>query len=462
MSKYKGKRVLVVGFGLSGVAVAKYMSKQGAKVTVTDAKQRTELMDSINACADLKIEYELGKHNNKTFHTAELIVVSPGVPLNIKPLEEAREKNVPIVSEIDLAAACLNEPVIAVTGTNGKTTTTMLIGEMFKAASKPVYVGGNIGKPLLDYANGDTEPKYDAVVAELSSFQLELSERLVPAVAVFTNLEEDHLDRYPDMAAYTAAKKRLLSVCDRNSYVVLNYDCPNVSKFAEGTAAKLIWFTKQDPISIGGTFAEQFCGAYYRPATRQIITKLNGKEEAYDLTQWKLFGEHNRENLMAAICAARTMGVPQKAIQAVVNSFKGVPHRIEFIRKKDGVFFFNDSKGTNVMSVKRSLAAFNSNSIILIAGGKDKNMDFTPLVDLVRTKCKILILLGEAKEKINRAIGDFAETYLVGTFEEAVLLSYQKSRSGDIILLSPGCSSHDMFRNYEERGEYFRKLVNQL
>jgi UDP-N-acetylmuramoylalanine--D-glutamate ligase len=213
---------------------------------------------------------------------------------------------------------------------------------------------------------------------------------------------------------------------------------------------------------VGGAFAEQFSGAYYRAATKQVISKINGKEESYDLAQWKLFGEHSRENLMAAICVARTMGVPQKDIQTVINTFKGVAHRIEFIRKKDGVFFFNDSKGTNVMSVKRSLAAFNSNSIILIAGGKDKNMDFAPLVDLVQKKCKILILLGEAKEKINRAIGDFSETYLVGTFEEAVLLSYQKSRSGDIILLSPGCASYDMFRNYEERGEYFRKLVTQL
>jgi UDP-N-acetylmuramoylalanine--D-glutamate ligase len=175
-----------------------------------------------------------------------------------------------------------------------------------------------------------------------------------------------------------------------------------------------------------------------------------------------LFGEHNRENLMAAICAARTMGVSQKAIQAVINSFKGVAHRLEFIRKKDGVYFFNDSKGTNVMSVQRSLSAFNSNSIILIAGGKDKNMDYSPLVPLVQSKCKILILLGEAKEKMNRAIGDFAETYLVGTFEEAVLLAYQKSRSGDIVMLSPACSSYDMFRNFEERGTYFKKLVNEL
>lgn len=459
MSKYKGKRVLVVGFGKSGVAVARYMARQGAKVTVTDMKQKSELSESVNICADLKIEYELGRHSSKAFTTAELIVVSPGVPLNIKPLDEAREAKVPVTNEIELAASALKEPLIAVTGTNGKTTTTTMIGEIFAADGKTAYVGGNIGKPLLDYITENQ--KAEVVVAEVSSFQLELTQRLIPAVALFTNLEEDHLDRYSDMESYTQAKKRLLSACDKNSFVVLNYDNPNVARFAGENPGKLIWFTKKNPIQVGGPFAEQFVGVYYDSATKRIVEKITGKDESYDLSQFRLFGDHNKENLMAAICAARVMGVSPKAIQSVIASFKGVPHRLEFVRRKDGVFFFNDSKGTNVMSVQRSLAAF-SNPIILIAGGKDKNMDFSPLATLVRSKCKILILVGEAKEKINRAIGDFAETYLVGTFEEAVLLAYQKSRSGDIILLSPGCASYDMFRNYEERGDYFKKLVNQL
>jgi len=460
MSKYKGKRVLVVGFGRSGVAVARYMCKQGAKVTVTDMKQKSELSESVNTCGDCKIEYEFGRHSSKTFTTAELIVVSPGVPLNIKPLEEAKEAKVPITNEIELAASALKEPLIAVTGTNGKTTTTTLIGEMFKADGKNAYVGGNIGKPLLDYFTDNH--KCDVVIAELSSFQLELTQRLIPAVAVFTNLEEDHLDRYPDMESYVIAKKRLLTACDKNSYVVLNHDSRVIANFSNDNPGKLIWFTKKNPITVGGDFSEQFLGVYYSAnPNRQIISKMTGKDEVYDLSQFRLFGEHNRENLMAAICAARAVGVSPKAIQTVINTFKGVPHRLEFVRKKDGVFFFNDSKGTNVMSVQRSLASFN-NPIILIAGGKDKGMDFAPLADLVKEKCKILILLGEAKEKINRAIGDFAETYLVGTFEEAILLAYQKSRSGDIILLSPGCASYDMFRNYEERGDYFKKLVAQL
>ena len=460
MSKYMGKRVLVVGFGLSGVAAAKYMIKQGAKVTVTDQKQRNVLAESLAACEDLKIEYELGKHNPKTFEVAELIIVSPGVPLNIKPLEESRQKGVPVISEVELAAQALKEPLIGITGTNGKTTVTTLIGEMFKADNKAAYVGGNIGKPLLNYVTEGQ--KADVVVAELSSFQLEMIEKLVPAVAIFTNLEEDHLDRYPDMQSYIAAKKRLLKACDRNSYVILNYDDPTIASFADECQGKLMWFTRHNPMKIGGEFAERFCGAYYNQAAKQLVVKITGKEEIYDLASFKLFGDHNKENVLAAMLAARIMGVSEKAVQHVINTFRGVAHRLEFVRKKDGVFFFNDSKGTNVMSVKRSLASFSQNPIILIAGGKDKNMDYTPLQDLVRKKCKILILLGEAKEKINRALGDHAETFLVGTFEEAIMLASQKSRAGDIILLSPGCSSFDMFRNFEERGDYFKKLVSQL
>ncbi len=460
MSKYKGKRVLVVGFGLSGVAVARYMSKQGAKVMVTDMKQKTELMESVNACEDLKLEYELGRHNSKSFTTAELIVVSPGVPLNSKPIEEAIEARVPITNEIELAASAIKEPLIAVTGTNGKTTTTTLIGEILKADGKLPYVGGNIGKPLLDYVTDGQKANY--VVAELSSFQLELTQRLIPAVAVFTNLEEDHLDRYPDMHSYSQAKKKLLQACDRNSFVVLNYDDANVAAFAQETPGKIMWFTKKNPLTVSGEFAENFVGAYFDAAGKRIVAKINGKEEIYSTVDFRLFGDHNKENLMAAICTARAIGVNPAAIQHVIGAFKGVAHRLEFVRKKDGVYFFNDSKGTNVMSVQRSLSSFLHSPVILIAGGKDKNQDFSPLAELVKKKCKVVIVLGEAKEKVNRAIGDYAETYLVGTFEEAVLLAFQKSRSGDVVLLSPGCASYDMFRNYEERGDYFKKLVNQL
>ena len=458
MSKYKDKKVLVVGFGLSGVAAARYLCKQGAKVTVTDSQDKVQLAASMDACVDLPIEYDLGRHQSKTFLQADFIVVSPGVPLTIRPLEEAKESRIPILSEIELAIREIESPLVVVTGTNGKTTTTALIGEMFKVDQKEVFVGGNIGKPLTDFLNEGLVA--DAVVAELSSFQLELTDQLKPKVAVFTNIEEDHLDRYPDMESYIRAKKQLLSACGNDSFIVLNQDNQTVSSFDAEKKGKTLWFSKKIPTQAS---LPHFQGAYYDSRVRKIFFRLgNDALETYDLTAFKLFGEHNRENLLAAICAARAMGVGAQSIQKVISTFPGVPHRLEYIRKKDGVFFFNDSKGTNVGSVKRSLESFPSNPIILIAGGKDKNSDFTSLTEIVRTRCKILVLVGEAKEKINRALGDFAETYLVGTFEEAVLLSYQKSRRGDIVLLSPGCASYDMFKNFEERGNYFKKLVAQL
>ena len=461
MSKFKGKKVLVVGCGTSGVASSKFLVKQGARVMISDSKQRTELAEPLKELGDLKVEFEFGGHTERSFMGAELIVVSPGVNTqNHSFLQMAKAKGTQITSEIELAIGELEQPLIAITGTNGKSTVTLLTGEMFKADQKPAFIGGNFGTPLIEYIT-QGQPGHVAV-CELSSYQLELTEKMVPAVAIFTNIDQDHLDRYGTMENYTAAKKKLLKVCDRNSWVILNYDDPVLQGFANECHGKLVWFTMKNPLDIGGEFAEKFFGAYYDATKNVIVTKVTGKEEVYPLEGFKLFGDHNKQNLMAAICAVRVMGVSQAAIQATINSFKGLPHRLEYVRKKDGVYFFNDSKATNIQSVQASLLAFKRSPIILIAGGKDKNMEFAPLGALVKQKVKLLILVGEAKEKINRALGDFAETYLVGTFEEAVLMSFQKSRNGDIVLLSPGCSSQDMFRDFEERGDYFKKLVTQL
>ncbi|MEK7690909.1 MAG: UDP-N-acetylmuramoyl-L-alanine--D-glutamate ligase, partial [Bdellovibrionota bacterium] len=253
MSKFKGKRALVVGFGKTGISVARYLVKQGAKVTVTDTRQKSELTDAVNFCAELKLEYDLGNHSDRVFEAAEMVVVSPGVPPSLPQLTNPRDRKIPITGEIELAASAIKEPIITVTGSNGKTTVTTLIGEMFKADQKSAFVGGNIGKPLLDYVTDGH--KADYVVAELSSFQLDQTTRLVPAVAVFTNIEENHLDRYPSMEVYVESKKRLLRACDRNSYVVLNYDNALTRQFAIENVAKLMWFTNQNPMLLGGEFA---------------------------------------------------------------------------------------------------------------------------------------------------------------------------------------------------------------
>ncbi len=461
MSKYKGKKVLIVGCGKSGVATAKYMVKQGARVMITDTKQRTELLEVLKDLGDLKVEFEFGGHTDRSFMGAEVVVVSPGIHhQNHQFIQMAKSKGTPITTEIEIAVENLQHPLIGITGTNGKSTVTSLIGEMFKSDQKEVFVGGNLGTPLIEFINQGQNGI--AAVAELSSYQLEGVEKMVPAVAVFTNIDQDHLDRYGTMENYINAKKKLLKACDRNSWVVLNADDPVVKSFAQETVGKVAWYTTRDPMTVGGDFAENFFGAYFNAAKSQIIVKVTGKEEIYSLEHFKLFGDHNKMNAMASIVAARLMGVSAFGIQNALSQFKGLPHRLEFVRKKDGVFFFNDSKSTNIQSMQASLSAFKRSPVILIAGGKDKNMDFAPVAPLVKDKVKFLILLGEAKEKLNRALGDFAETYLVGTFEEAVLISFQKSRTGDVILLSPGCSSQDMFRDFEERGDYFKKLVHQL
>ncbi len=468
MTDFQGKKVLIVGLGLSGVAVARFMSQQQAIITVVEAKTAQACAQFVQQCEGLAVQFEFGPHQREFFLAADVIVVSPGVPWENPLLQEAKLAQKILLSEAELAISLIREPIVAVTGTNGKTTTTTLIGEMAKAAGKKVFVGGNIGTPLLDYVLSAS--KVDWVVAELSSFQLEVLPSLKPRVAVLTNLEPDHLDRYGSFAAYQAAKKNLLIAClSDQATVILNEEDPILRAWGEAHEGKVVWWSKRDKGSAATAETRPYQGAYLapskkpgKPAAKEMVTHFGDETVHFDLTPFKLLGSHNRENLMAAACAATVMGLPAACIRKVIAEFKGVPHRLEFVRKKDGVFFFNDSKGTNVMSVQKSLAAFASSPVILIAGGKDKDSDFTPLVELVKQKCKILVLYGEAKEKINRTLGDLTETYLVGSFEEAVLLSYQKSRSGDIVLLSPACASFDLFRNFEERGHYFRKLVEQL
>lgn len=464
MRSFKGKTVCVVGFGKSGQAAARYLTAQGAQVIVNDSKSKQELNDALKNFADLKLEYDLGKHSAKSFETAEAIVLSPGVPHNIEGLAEAKARGIPVINDIDLVMDATTAPIIAVTGTNGKTTTTTMIADMLKLDGKKVFVGGNIGTPALEFTLKGENP--EVIVLEVSSFQLESIDTFKPNVAVITNLEPNHLDRYPEgLESYYNAKKRIVKNADTNTLLITNLENPKTAAMADGFVGKFLGFTKKNPMTINPELAETFKGAYIqRPKmVFKNLQLLDGKtvNEDYSLMTMKLPGDHNRENLMAAALAARAVGCSPVSIQKIIDTFKGVSHRLEFIRKKDGVYFYNDSKSTSVPAMKTAIGSFMA-PIILIAGGRDKDQEFGPLADIVHKKVKNLILLGESKEKINRSIGDYSETFLVGTFEEAVLLAYQKSRNGDVILLSPGCTSYDMFKNFEERGDYFKKLVAQL
>ncbi len=455
----KGMKALVVGMGKSGVSVTKLLCKKGIKVTVTDELNKSDLRESLEALEGYKYKAELGKHVLKTFCDQDFLVVSPGVNLEIKPLQQARKMKVPILSEIEVASQFISTPIIAVTGTNGKTTVVNMIAQMLEAGGKTVFMGGSHGTPLSDFPlrRGGA----DFVVAEVSSFQLDTTYSLKPAVAVFLNVAPDHLDRYPTFDDYVGAKMRLKELMDENDHVIVNLRDAKLMQLLSGVKPKVFYFTSNTLKETPTPYVEKFQGVFLDPVNQMHLKTGRWKDHVFTLDGVKLRGLHNKENMMAAALAAKLVGVSNEAIQKVLVNFAPLEHRMEYVGRKNRVDFYNDSKGTNVYSLMRSLESFQE-PVILIAGGKDKGEDYGSLGPVIRRRVKNLILIGEAKEKINRAVGDFTETFLVGTFEEAIYVAYQKSRSGDVVLLSPGCAGSDMFPTYEERGNHFKKIVNMF
>ncbi len=468
MTKYKDKKVLIVGAQNSGISLAKFFSQQGAKITISDLKTKEQLGGVVDQLEEFEPAWDLGGHSIKAFTGQDLIVLSPGVNPHHKTIEAAKAAGVPITGELELASTFIKDPIIAITGTNGKSTVTKLVYEFLKASEIPTWIGGNYGVPLIEYVMQKAKAK--VLVVELSSFQLETIDTFKPNHAVLLNMAEDHLDRYKSPQDYYIAKKRIFKNAGVETVSILNADDSMVIDTARDPLvqrSKLQYFSKKAGLEeqikkIGGAVCLTIHGGqevrFYQPPKLGAQT---GEMEKFSLAKMKLRGKHNIENVMAAIICARAYGAKPEAIQQVINAFPGLPHRLEFVKSRGGVAFYNDSKATNVSAVVRALEAFNE-PVILIAGGKDKGVDFGPLVDPVTRKVKNLILMGESKERLNRVIGDFSETFIIGTFEEAVLVAYQKSRSGDVILLSPGCSSFDRFANFEERGNYFKELIQKL
>jgi UDP-N-acetylmuramoylalanine--D-glutamate ligase len=443
-----GRRVLVVGLARTGLATTKFLKTRGSIVSTTEAKLKEEMEEAIQELKGMEIPMEWGGHRIETFLRQDLIVVSPGVDLRIEPIQKALKKGIRVISEVELAYHFLDIPIIAVTGTNGKTTTTLLIGEMLKEEGKKVGVGGNVGDPLILFADGGD--RWEILVAEISSFQLEGIEDFRPRCSALLNITEDHLDRYPKYADYIEAKIRIFKNQNSGDVAVLNKDDPIVMKSGERVKAKKVFFSLRERVDEGAFSNGQ-----------DILLRLGGAEENYSLVHTPLKGIHNVENMMAALATARIFGSSKKAIQTVLSRFEGLEHRLEFVREIDGVRFYNDSKGTNVGSVVKSLQSFQE-PVILIAGGKDKKGDLSPLREGIQSRVKRLILIGEAKERMGRELGDLANTTMAETLEEAVLLAHQAAKRGDIVLLSPACSSFDMFRDYKERGKVYKEAVRCL
>jgi UDP-N-acetylmuramoylalanine--D-glutamate ligase len=457
VTELKDKKILVVGLAKTGVSLARFLTKHGAQVTITDHKSRPELSSQLELLGDLPIKFDLGGHSPKTFLAQDLVILSPGVPSQLKIFDYARSQGIKITGEFEFASQFIKEPIVGITGTNGKTTAAYLIESMLKGSGVSCWVGGAISRPLTDYLL--SEEKVKLVIAEVSSYMLETCDTFNPVNIVFMNLAENHLDRYRSMEDYVNAKRKIFKNTNQATTSILNADDNAVVELARDPAVqrgRIFYFSRKQSLepqimNIGGAVN----------IGQEIRVRTGPEIEYFNIKNIKMRGKHSIENIMAALLVAREHGATHEAIQNVIDTFKGIPHRLEYVRKVGGVQFFNDSKATNVHAVLRALDSFDEN-VILIAGGKDTNLSYEALRNIVRRKVKTLILVGEAKERLNRDIGDFSETFLIGTFEEAVLIAYQKSRIGDIVLLSPGCSSFDMFDSFEERGDYFREIVKKF
>lgn len=458
VSELKDKKILIVGLGKTGVALAKFLTKHEAQVTVTDHKSRPELSAQLEQLESYSsVKFELGSHSPKTFLQQDLVVLSPGVSAHLKIFEYARQQGVKITGEYEFVQAFVKQPIVAVTGTNGKSTVARLAEDMLKNSGVEAWVGGSNENPMTNYLLGDQTAK--VVIAEMSGFMLEHCVTSTPANIVFSNLAENHLDRYRSMEDYVNAKRRVFKNTNQATTSILNADDNAVVELARDPAVqrgRIFYFSRKPALepqimNIGGAVN----------IGDEIRVRTGPEIESFKVGAIKLKGKHAIENVMAAMLLAREYGATKEAIQKTIDTFTGLKHRLEYVRKVGGVFFYNDSKATNVHAVLRALDCFDEN-VIMIAGGKDTNLNYEPLRNMIRKKVKTMILVGEAKERINRELGDYCETYLIGTFEEAVLIAYQKSRIGDIVLLSPGCSSFDMFDSFEERGDYFKEIVKKF
>ncbi len=443
------QRVLVVGLGKSGVASALFLQARGARVTVSDAKTEDELREEIPALLDHGITVETGGHGERTFRQQDLIVVSPGVPVDAPQLAHARELGIPVVGEIELAARFLPGHIVAITGSNGKTTTTSLAGEVIAAGGFKTLVGGNIGTPAISFVGEATPDTY--IVLEVSSFQLETIETFQPKVAAILNVTPDHLDRHRSFGVYLAAKARVFENQTRDDFAVLNADDPTCVKLAEGLRAQVNWFSRQKEVSQG---------AFVRSA-RIIVRRGAEEREIMPVAEIPLKGAHNLENVLAAVCAGTLAGCAPDRIRQAVRAFKAVEHRLEYVATVNGVEYYNDSKATNVDATIKALESFAGN-IHIIMGGKHKGSPYTVLHELLRQRAKRVYTIGAAAEIIENDIKGAVEVMRAGTLENAVRRAAETAQPGDIVLLAPACASFDQFQNYQQRGRVFKDAVRAL
>ncbi len=439
-----GKKILVAGFARTGQAVVDFLQDLPCEVAVSETREADAFEDLTKRYP--RVEFEFGGHTTKMFLTADIIVLSPGIPSTIEPMVAAKEAGTPVLAEIELAYRFLKGTLIGITGTNGKSTTTKLAAAMLQEGGKRAFECGNIGTPLIQFCKQSRAD--DFYVAEISSFQLETIHQFKPHISALINLAEDHLDWYPSVAPYYQAKMRMFENQTKTDFAVLNYDDPFIREHAEKIQAHHFWFSRKE-IPPSGVYAKD-----------GLIRVLSGMP-VLNFNLGALKGVHNLENSLCAVSIALLCGVLPKQIQKAAEVFQSLPHRMEDVGEVRGVHYYDDSKATNVDAVMKSLESFPGN-IFLIMGGKDKGCDYRVLRDLVRDRVKTLLLIGEAAERIAGDLRDVRAPVFCSSLPEAVQRAAAETEAGDVVLLSPACSSFDMFTDYAERGKVFRQTVENL
>jgi UDP-N-acetylmuramoylalanine--D-glutamate ligase len=444
------KRALIVGLGKSGLSAARWLAAQGAQVTVSEQKE-VHILDAAfrREILELGIELETGPHRKETFMASDMIVVSPGVPIDLEPLGAAKERGIPVIGEMELASRLIDTPMLAVTGTNGKSTTTALLSTVLEKAKRKVFMGGNIGTPLMDYANSDQ--KADYTVVEVSSFQLDTMETLCPMISLLLNISPDHLDRYPDYEAYVHSKLCIFKNQGPGQYAIVNDDDKVLSQYHPGGGMSVLRYGREKKEG-----RQAFISG---PELKVCLTE--GKEHTFHLDTFKLPGKHNQENLMAVILACKVLGIRSQIIQETMDDFQGLPDRLEYVGTVGEVDFYNDSKATNIDAAARSIASFNR-PVVLIAGGRHKGADYSPLVKAAIGKVTKAVFLGEAKSILAEAFDPLIPFILAEDMRDAVSQAFSFSNPKDVVLLAPACSSFDMFSDFAHRGKVFREEVKRL
>jgi len=456
------------------MATAKFLATRGALVTATDKRSEADIA-GIDELKELGVKLELSGHEVSSFISAELIVLSPGVPPTIAPLAIAGAKGIEVVSDIELFYRFADVPIIAIAGTNGKSTTTVLLGEALKAAGNDVFVGGNLGRPALDYFSeyqGDKEADY--AVLEISSYHLERVESFRPKVAVLLNITEDHLERYRDFADYAETKLRVFRRQESSDFAVINVGdqvivegLREASLKGEGLKGGVIAFSSEGALDEGLYLAVSDGLSHRREGEDFIVHMKDGDRKEYSLAAVALKGTHNAENIMAVMAVGEALGIDGELVIRVAKGFKGLSHRTEFVRELDGVSYVDDSKSTNAGSLYKALVGMKG-PVVLIAGGRDKGGDYKFLRELVGAKVVLMIVIGESKERLKAVFGGVTKVASAASLEEAVDLARGAVAAGNeevkgaTVLFSPACSSFDMFKNFEERGERFKELVEAL